>query len=199
MVKKLSFIIIFLVGILLGTVATGYFKNKQFSLSQQEKITCQNKLQESSRLYQAFKTSCPLPTAGSMYFSYQLTAADEQGQKVLSINLDSLTPNILADAIDLRLDFDKGVEIVEVIDGNSFSLYPRKIIKEGFVLITGIALGQKSEIQFAKPKTTFIKLKLKTNSLDGKPVISFNRQESKIYLSGSNILDLSRSFSRIEP
>jgi hypothetical protein len=199
MVKKLSFIIIFLVGILLGTIATGYFKNKQLSLSQQEKITCQNKLQESSLLYQAFKTNCPLPTSGNMYFSYQLTAADEQGQKVLSINLDSLTPNILADAIDLRLDFNKGIEIMEVIDGNSFSLYPRKIIKEGFVLITGIALGQKSEIQFAKPKTTFIKLKLKTNSLDGKPVISFNRQESKIYLSGTNILDLSRSFSRIEP
>lgn len=198
MAKKLFFIIIFFVGILLGSTATGYFKNKQLSLSQQEKITCQNKLQESSRLCQAFKTNCQLPTAGSMYFSYQLTAAGPS-QKVLSINLDSLTPNILADAIDLRLDFDKGIEIVEVIDGNSFSLYPRKIIEEDFVLITGVALGQKSEIQFAKPKTTFIKLKLKTNSLGGRPVISFNRQESKIYLSGNDILDLSRSFSRIEP
>ncbi len=198
MAKKLSFIIIFLVGILLGSTATGYFKNKQFSsLSQQEKITYQNKLQENSRLCQAFKTNCPIPTTGSMYFSYQLTAA-EQGQKILSINLDSLTSNILADAIDLRLDFDKGIEIVEVIDGNSFSLYPRKIIKEGFVLVTGVALGQKSEIQFAKPKTTFIKLRLKTNSLDSKPVISFNRQESKIYLSGIDILDLNRSFSRIK-
>lgn len=197
MVKKLFFIIIFLIGILLGSTATNYFKNKQLSLNQQEKITCQNKLQESSRLCQAFKTNCPLPTAGSMYFSYQLTAA-EQGQKILNINLDSLTPNILADAVDLRLDFDKGIEIMEVIDGNSFSLYPRKIIGEGFVLITGVALGQKSDIQFAKPKTTFIKLKLKTNNLEGKPVISFNHQESKIYLSGNDILDLTRSFSRIE-
>lgn len=197
MTIKPSFIIVFLVGLLLGSTATGYFKNKQLSLSQQEKITCQNKFRESSNL-QTFKTNCPLPIAGNMYFSYQLTKA-EQGQKVLSINLDSLTPNILADAIDLRLDFGKGIEIVEVIDGNSFLLYPRKIIKEGFVLITGVALGQKSEIQFAKPKTTFIKLKLKTNSLNGKPVISFNRQESKIYLSGNDILDLNRSFSRIEP
>ena len=198
MTKKLSFIIIFLAGILLGLIATGYFKNKQLSFSQQEKITCQNKLQESSHLCQTLKTNCPLPATGSMYFSYQLTSSGPD-QKILNINLDSLTPNILADAIDLRLDFDRGIEIVEVIDGNSFSLYPRKIITENFILITGVALDQKSEIRFAKPKTTFIKLKLKTNSLDGKPIISFNRQESKIYLSGNDILDLNRSFSQIEP
>lgn len=198
MVRKFSFIIIFVTGILLGMVATNNFKNKQLSLlSKQEKIICQNKLQENSSLYQTFKTNCPLPKSGNMYFSYQLTT-DQEGQKILSVNLDSLTPNILADAIDLRLDFDKGVEIVEIIDGNSFSIYPRKIIKEGFILITGVALGQKSEIQFAKPKTTFIKLKLKTDNSDSKHIISFDSQESKIYLSGNDILDISRSFSRIE-
>ena len=198
MARKFSFILIFLVGILLGSITTCYFKNKQFSsISQQEKIKYQNKLQENSRLCQAFKTNCPLTTTGTMFFSYRLTAAD-QGQKILTINLDSLTANILADAIDLRLDFDKGIEIVEVINGDSFSLYPRKIIGEGFVLITGVALSQKNEIRYAKPKTVFAKLRLKTNSLAGKSIISFNRQESKIYLSGNDILDLNRSFSRIE-
>lgn len=198
MVRKFYFIIIFIIGILLGMVSANYFKNKQLSsLSKQEKIICQNKLQENSSLYQTFKTNYPLPKSGSMYFSYQLTA-DQEGQEILSVNLDSLTPNILADAIDLRLDFDEGIEIVEVVDGNSFSLYPRKIIEENFVLITGVALTQKNEIQFAKPKTTFITLKLKTNSLDDKLVINFNRQESKIYLSGNDILDINRSFSQIK-
>ncbi len=197
--KKLIFIVIFLVGIILGSTTTSYYKNKQLSsLSHQEKTICLDKLQESSRLYQSLKTNCPLPTNGSMYFNYQLTAG-EQSEKILSISLESLTPNILADAIDLRLDFDKGIEIVEIINGDSFSLYPRKIIGDGYILITGVALSQKNEIQFAKPKTTFIKLKLKTSGLNSRPIISLNRQESKIYLSGNDILDLNRSFSRIEP
>lgn len=142
-----------------------------------------------------YPTSTQISEKNKMYFTYQQESIDKIN-KIITVKLDG-PGDIKADAIDLQLDFNDNIAVKKIITGDSFLFYPRKIIKENYLLVTGVAINQNNQVLFAKPKTTFIKIKIEIKKPDQKISIKFNPQQSKIYFSGIDIADPLGSFSKI--
>ncbi len=133
-----------------------------------------------------------------MFFSYKLESIAEN-RKILTIYLKG-SEDSLADAADFKIEFDNNIIIEKIIDGDSFIFYPRKIIKNNSVLITGVSLNEENNLKFAKPNTTFIKIILQTKYPEKykKPLlINLNKSESKIFFSGKDITNLNQQFEKI--
>jgi len=135
------------------------------------------------------------PTKNKMFFTYEKENIDKTNE-IISIKLDG-PADIKADAIDLRLDFDSNITIDEIATGSSFLSYPRTVVKDNYLQVTGVGLDLKNNLLLAKPKTTFVQIKLKIKNPNQKSSLKLNFEESRIYLSGQDITDQQGSFSVI--
>lgn len=133
-----------------------------------------------------------------MFFSYKLESIN-QNKKILTIYLNG-SEDSLADAADLTLTFDNNIIVEKIIEGDSFVLYPRKLIKDNSLIITGVSLSEKNKLKFAKPNTKFITIILDLNYKINKTkplFIIINNSESKIFFNGKDITNLDKQFKQI--
>lgn len=130
-----------------------------------------------------------------MFFTYKIETVDLQN-KILYINLNGENSST-SDAIDIQLEIDSNIEVKKIVEGNSFSFYPRKIINQNDVLITGLALSDKGELKLAEPQSNFIKIFLLIKNPYQKSSIKLNQEKSKIFLGGEEITDIKKSFKEI--
>ena len=130
-----------------------------------------------------------------MYFVYKKENIDYKN-KAIFINLEG-DANSKSDAIDLLLEINENIVITKIVDGNSFNFYPRKIINQDSILITGVALGEKGATKLAQPQSNFIKIYLSIKNFNQKASIKLNQRKSKIFFGGEDITNLKKSFSEI--
>jgi hypothetical protein len=133
-----------------------------------------------------------------MFFSYLQESIDDQN-KIIYINLSG-SKDSKSDAIDLQLSFNNNIEIKEIIDGDSFPIYPRKIIERNRILITGLALNEQGIKKLARSESNFVKIKIFIKDKNKKSYVNLDRQNSKIFLAGQEITDIKKlknSFKQI--
>lgn len=103
----------------------------------------------------------------------------------------------LIDGADLSLFYiNKATKIEEVTSGDSFPLYPRKIINDNKILITGIAKIKNNQTISGKINANFayIKIKISDSPLENFLIIN---EDTGVYFRGKNILNLENSFQKI--
>ncbi len=103
-----------------------------------------------------------------------------------------------ADAADLTLDIPDDLKVTQVIPGKAFASYPRQLIGQKTVIITGVTVIQQDKIQFGQPNQLYTSLiieKPATSSTVSE--ITLNKNNSKIFFQGESIMDYQRSFTNI--
>lgn len=201
MVSKIILKIIFLFFILILIFFTSSFllnkrvkKSPTINKIQKEKQI--NPSQKQSTDKHLFPQNASIKnTISNMYFSYQLESISKE-RKLLIIYLKG-SDNSLADAADLRLNFDKNITIEKINEGDSFVYYPRKIIKDNYLLITGVSLDETKSFKPALPNTVFIKLLVKINDSKSPSLIRVDQENTQIFFEGKNITNFNNSFAEI--
>jgi flagellar basal body-associated protein FliL len=135
------------------------------------------------------------PLSKKMFFTFKIENINFQN-KILYIDLMGEN-NLSSDAIDLELEIDDNIEVKKIIEGNSFNSYPRKIISQNNIIITGTALNENGELKLAKPKSNFIKIYFSLKNTNKKSSIKLNQKKTKIFFHGENITDIQNSFKEI--
>lgn len=104
-----------------------------------------------------------------------------------------------ADAADLRLDFPEGLTVFDLKTGSAFPLYPRKVVADNYILLTGLASIDNNQMVFGKPNKIFAEFTVQTkdNQLNKKQ-ITVNKEDTKIYLNGESVLDTGKSVNLID-
>lgn len=107
-----------------------------------------------------------------------------------------------ADAVDLYLNFDKKIKIDEILTGKAFPLYPRKIIAENYLLVSGVASIDENKISFGQPDNTFITFIVSTDTpeTDSYKIplkLNANMEETRIYFNGETVFDKDKTFKEI--
>jgi len=131
-----------------------------------------------------------------MFFTFKVEHIDLKN-KIIYIFLDADNDFATSDAIDLELETDNNIEIKKITPGDSFNFYPRKIINENSITVTGAALSENGQIKMAKPKSNFIKLYLEIKNPKLKSSIKINQIKTKIFFQGEDITDIQKSFEKI--
>jgi hypothetical protein len=134
--------------------------------------------------------------SGKMFFSF-IKGNVNTDEYEIRIFLSG-DPNTLADAADLTLSYTKGLKI-DVASGDAFPDYPRKIVENGQIVITGVSSITNDNINFGKPGGTFAVLKV---TIEDPEVlerdIKIDLSNSKIFYMAKDILDGENSFSLIQ-
>ncbi len=103
------------------------------------------------------------------------------------------------DASDLVLNYTDNLTILEIIPGQSFPTYPRKIAENGVITITGVARLDGNGIKLGEPNTIFTTLRVKKiGDARQKAMITVNTTKTSAYLEGNVVLDPSLTFEKIE-
>lgn len=133
---------------------------------------------------------------GSAFFTYEIEKIDNNTY-LLSIYLEG-DNNTLVDGADLSLLYDQDVlKIEEVILGQSFSLYPRQQILDDKIIVSGVSKIKDNRVIYASIGSIFAKIKFKLINEPYSNKIFTTGEESGIYFSGKNIIDIDKSFSKI--
>lgn len=193
MKKNILILILFVIFIL---VITFLIKKINYINSNQQKNKLKNNFNQNVTQITPILESKNL--ISYMFFSYKLESIN-QNKKILTIYLNG-SEDSLADAADLTLTFDNNIIVEKIIEGDSFVLYPRKLIKDNSLIITGVSLSEKNKLKFAKPNTKFITIILDLNYKINKTkplFIIINNSESKIFFNGKDITNLDKQFKQI--
>lgn len=130
-----------------------------------------------------------------MYFSYEVETINEE-KKLLTIYLKG-SEDSLSDAVDLKLNFDNNISIEKIIEGDSFSYYPRKAIMDNYLIITGASLDRKNNFKLALPNTVFVKFLVKIKNNKIKASLRLEERGTEIFYEGKNITNFNNSFKEI--
>ncbi len=191
MKKNILILILFVIFIL---VITFLIKKINYINSNQQKNKLKNNFNQNVTQITPILESKNL--ISYMFFSYKLESIN-QNKKILTIYLNG-SEDSLADAADLTLTFDKNIIIEKIIEGDSFVFYPRKLIKDNSLIITGVSLSEENKLKFAKPNTKFITIILDHKINKDKPLFMIlNNSESKIFFNGKDITNLDKQFKKI--
>lgn len=108
-------------------------------------------------------------------------------------------PSMKMDASDLVLNYTDNLTVLEIIPGQSFPTYPRKIAENGVITITGVARLDGNGIKLGEPNTIFATLRVKkTGDARQKATITVSTTNTSAYLEGNAVLDPSLTFGKIE-
>ncbi len=103
------------------------------------------------------------------------------------------------DAGDLTLSYSSNLDVVEIKTGETFPQYPRKVISDGEVIITGVASLAGSSVTLGKSNTVFATIVVEKNGFtNGKSTISLNKAKTQFYLQGKSVLNEQSSFADIQ-
>ena len=132
-----------------------------------------------------------------VYFSIKTSQKSEIETDIVISLLGGLSMKV--DASDLVLNYTDNLTILEIIPGQSFPIYPRKIAENGVVTITGIARLDGSGVKLGESNTVFATLRVqKTGDIKQKASITLNTTNTSAYLEGRAVIDSSLTFGKIE-
>lgn len=158
----------------------------------QEKINYEDLLLliQKAKILEDFKNS-------RAFYSYRLKK--KSGDKIeVEISLNS-EEKIKLDAADLQLTFDDDLEVVEIKPGKSFPFYPRRIIKENLIIITGITSINNSILKYGQTNEVFATIVFRKKDLSrSNSNIKLDKSNSKVFFNGILILDNNLSFNEIK-
>ena len=102
------------------------------------------------------------------------------------------------DASDLVMHYSQNLTVLSITSGNAFPIYPRSLAENGVITITGVASIQDSGILMGQPNSTFATLWVeKTGDSKQKGTLIIDSVNSKAFLQGKSVLDLSTSDMQI--
>lgn len=204
--KKLLFflpLIFFILGLTVGTKLS--LNNQKL---EKEKTECLSELNKTKKIFDHYNN------LSNFYLNAQRNKATEKNNQEIktffSFNKINQDERIIIDILlkadqereidgaDLVLTFNpKLIKVIEMIDGEAFPFYPRKIINYDSLVITGLAKLENNKITLGKSNKRFIRLVIKKLSNE-KTSIDFNSRESQIFFNEKNIFDQNLSFKKIE-
>lgn len=107
--------------------------------------------------------------------------------------------NGAADAADIKLNLSEGLTISELKEGSAFPLYPRKVISNNYILVTGLATIINSKMIFGEPNKIFFEFIVQTTeNHQNARLIRIDVNDTKIYLNGESVLDIDKNVSLID-
>lgn len=132
-----------------------------------------------------------------LYFSAKINKLSAN-QWIITIELTGAAESA-ADAADLKIVIPDGFITSDLKVGNSFPIFPRQVIDGNYLLVTGIASPNNSEMTYGKPNKTFAEFTVTAvnNNQFNKKAIEVDTIDTKIYLSGESVLDVDKSVKLI--
>lgn len=195
---------LFLVSVIVWVTAN-YSYQRKLSLLETEKNICQKQLTENKQssltsadasfIIQKEKELASVKKS-LLYFSAK-TQKLTVNQWKITVRLEGDIDGA-ADAADLRLDFPKSFIVSDLIVGSAFPIYPRKVMAEDYLLVTGLISISNNQMIFGEPNKIFVEFTVQTT--DNQPIekqITVNKEDTKIYLNGESILDTNKSVNLI--
>ncbi len=181
------------------------FYQKKINLLLEEKAICQKELTQKKE---------PLSTLNDVYLLAQkekVLASVKKSLLNFSADTEKISQNkwkviiklegdsqSAADAADLKLDLPRSSVVSDLKTGPAFPIYPRQIINDSFILVTGLASFDKNQFVLAQPQKLFVEFTIQISNLSqDNNQININKTDTKIFLSGENIYDSNKSFNQI--
>lgn len=182
-------------------VTANYSYQKKLNLLETEKNVCRKQLTENKQ------SSLTSADASFIIQKEKELASVKKSLLYFNVKVQKLTINQwkitvklegdvdgAADAADLRLDFPIGLTFSDLQVGPAFPIYPRKVITEDYLLVTGLVSVNNNQMIFGKPNNIFVEFTIQTtDNQSSNKQIAVNNEDTKIYLNGESILDTGKS------
>jgi len=198
--------VLFFISVVIWSI-TNYSYQKKFDSLELEKNSClkQKRTIEEKRPILTMKDvsfannrdkELETITKSQLYFDTKVQKLTDNQWKItikLAGNVEGA-----ADAADFKINIPIGLTVSDLKTGIAFPLYPRKVITENYLLVTGLASTVDNKLVFGKPNSVFAEFMAEATDgqLNKKP-IPINDQETKVYLNGESVLDAAKSVSQI--
>lgn len=200
-----NIIFLFFISIIIWLI-TNYSYQKKFNLLETEKNNCQKQLAVKKQPILTLSDTAFIIKKNKelesvikspLYFNasvQKLTA----NQWIITIELIGKIDGA-ADAADFKIDLPEGLTASNLKPGPAFPLYPRKVINNNYLLVTGLASVNNSQMVFGEPNKIFVEFNVQaTDNQPSKKQIVVNKEDTKIYLNGESVLDTEKTVVRID-
>ena len=132
-----------------------------------------------------------------LYFDFKTEKITANRWKII-ITLNGETGSA-ADAADLKLDLPENLTVSDIEAGTAFPILPRQINENNSLLLSGLASIDNNQVILGKPNKIFAEFTVQTaNNRLNNEQIKVNKEDTKIYLNGENVLDSSKSANLID-
>lgn len=132
-----------------------------------------------------------------MYFTPRISFLSDTKKEITISMVGGKAMN--ADAGDLVLNYSNNLKIIQILPGQAFPLYPRKVVTNGELAITGIASLENNKIKFGEPNKIFAILRVeKIGDIKQKGILSVKKTNTNVFLEGKSIFDPNKTFNQIE-
>jgi|GEM_PF-4739050 len=131
-----------------------------------------------------------------VFFAVKKTPIGEGIYRVeISISGDDKT---LVDAADLQLIIPANVAVSDIKTGNAFLNYPRSLLSDDRLIVTGVATPEKDQVKFGQVNADFVSFKLTVQNRQlSVPPLTIDREHSDIFLMGQSVMNRDLSFSQL--
>ena len=110
----------------------------------------------------------------------------------------SAQENMKVDGADLVINLDPNLTIANLQKGSVFPQYPRLIIDNNQIIITGLASLSGNNLKLGEPNQLFASFEVYKNSSAKAPTITVDQRSTKAFLNGEYVLNQMVSFSQIQ-
>jgi len=194
--KKISLILIPLLVVIVVILVRG---NLKFSKPQQPKATAvPTKAMSLNDLYLVAQKAEALKNLSDteVYFS-AVKKPLSANRFYVEIYL-SAQENMKVDGADLVINLDPNLTIANLQKGSVFPQYPRLIIDNNQIIITGLASLSGNNLKLGEPNQLFASFEVYKNSSAKAPTITVDQNNTKAFLNGEYVLNQMVSFSQIQ-
>jgi len=194
--KKISLILIPLLVVIVVILVRA---NLKFSKSQQPKATAvPTKAMSLNDLYLVAQKAEALKNLSDteVYFS-AVKKPLSANRFYVEIYL-SAKENMRVDGADLVMNFSPNLTVANLQKGSVFPQYPRLIIENNQIIITGLASLSGNTIKLGEPNQLFASFEVYKNSSANTPLITVDQTSTKAFLNGEYVLNQMVSFSQLE-
>lgn len=205
--KIVAFFLLFLTFIG-GFIVSQIITKKELKEITAEKNTCISQLQQvvsqpkrvnekDLNLYVQKTNALANIDESTLYFSPKISKQSPSRIEVVIMIIGG--SGMKADASDLVMKYSNNLKIIEVLPGQAFPSYPRKVIGDGEITITAIATLGNNSVKLGEPNKPFATLIVeKTGASLIKGTISIDKVNTQIYLQGKPVFDPDKTFNQIE-
>jgi len=194
--KKISLILIpLLIVIIVILVRT----NSNLSRSQQPETTpVPTKAMSLNDLYLAAQKAEALKNISNteVYFS-AIKKPLSSNRFLVEIYL-SAKENMKVDGADLVMNLDPNLTVANLQKGSVFPQYPRLIVENNQIIITGLASLSANTIKLGELNQVFASFEVYKNSSANTPLITVDQTSTKAFLNGEFVLNQQVSFSQMQ-
>jgi len=181
------------------------FYQKKISLLLQDKTLCQKELTQKNQplstlndAYLVVRKEIVLASVKKSLLTFSaVTAKLSQDKWKVTVWLNGNSQGA-ADASDLKLNLPASAIVTDLKTGSAFPIYPRQVIDEKYLLITGLASFNNNQFVLARPQKIFVEFTIEiSNLLENERKIIVDQTDTKIYLNGESVYNPDQPFNQI--